>query len=296
MLDLLLVWALQREDAGGGVACLECADELVEPTDLAPGEPAGAGCDGLFGQVGRELAGDVEEHLSYADGFAHRGVWDDAGFLEVSRLFGAVSHYSGGACAYVTVEDVPGRPQVEEVGVVEKFPVPDRTPLRSPQEPEFQSPGLAPRVFRACHESLGLRANLAGHLRGQGDVEDEGVQVHAGARIEHEGEARREGIDYLFGALFVTGNGPLLGYRDYSRQFSGTDAGLVGHHRYLPVDLHGVHQDRGRPGSQLAGESFRQSVGEGALAGGGGTADDERPARLARLLTRGPQRGGPLGS
>src|SRR5215210_6770650 len=130
MLDLLLVWALQREDAGGGVAYLECADELVEPTDLSPGEPAGAGCDSLFGQVGRELAGDVEEHLSYADGFAHRGVRDVPGFLKVSRLFGAVSYYSGGARAYVAVKDVPGRPQVEEGGFVEKFPVPDRTSLR----------------------------------------------------------------------------------------------------------------------------------------------------------------------
>src|SRR5918997_4609329 len=104
----------------------------------------------------------------------------------------------------------------------------------------------------------------------------------------------------LLGPPPVAGYGPLLGDGDDADQLGGTRAGLVGYHRYLPVDLHGIDRDRGGVRPVLFGEGLGQSVGQVALAGGRGAADYESLSLLLGLrLDSVPalrQRGWPTGS
>src|SRR5919199_275260 len=132
MPDSPIAGALRDEDAGG---IREAAHELIEPPDLASGQPAGARGDDLFGLVPGEVAGGVEEHLPYADGLAHRGVGNDPGLLKSLRLFGAAfARDLRGANQYVAVEVFPRRTQVDERRVVAKAALPDRAALRGPRD------------------------------------------------------------------------------------------------------------------------------------------------------------------
>src|ERR687897_1142257 len=110
----------------------------------------------------------------------------------------------------------------------------------------------------------------------------------------------RQGAYNLLGSSPVAGYGPLLGDGDDADQLGGTRAGLVGYHRYLPVDLHRIDRDRGGVRPVRFGEGLGQSVGQVALAGGRGAADDESLSLLLGLR-RDPvlalrQRGWPAGS
>src|SRR5829696_4294736 len=115
----------------------------------------------------------------------------------------------------------------------------------------------------------------------------------------------RQGSYSLFGSPPVAGYGPRLGNGDDADQLGGTRTGLVGYHRYLPVDLHGIDRDSGDMRPVRFGEGLGQSVGQVAFAGGRGAADDECLSLLLELRPRAPssrsvlalrQRGWPTGS
>ena len=62
------------QDGDGGPA-LKGLGEFIEPPDLAPGEPAGAGGDLVFGLIQRHLSGQVLQQLTHAHGIQHGRVY-----------------------------------------------------------------------------------------------------------------------------------------------------------------------------------------------------------------------------
>src|SRR5829696_7584712 len=98
----------------------------------------------------------------------------------------------------------------------------------------------------------------------------------------------RQGAYSLLGSPPVAGYGPLLGNGDDADQLCGTRAGLVGYHRYLSVDLHGIDRDRGSMRPVRFGEGLGQSVSQVALASSRGAADDESLSLLLELRPRAP--------
>src|ERR687893_2604060 len=96
----------------------------------------------------------------------------------------------------------------------------------------------------------------------------------------------RQSAYSILGSPPVAGYRPLLGNGDDADQLGGTRAGLVGNHRQLPVDLHRIDRDRGGMRPVRFGEGLGHSVGQVALAGGRGAADDESLSLLLGLRRR----------
>src|SRR5829696_5392469 len=114
-------------------------------------------------------------------------------------------------------------------------------------------------VLGAGGEVLGDPPRARSHLRREGYVEYDGVQVHAGPRVEHERRLRAR--HDLLRARLVVGDGPPLGDRDDPHELRGPATGLVGYFGYLAVDLHRVHNERRDESPVLLAQHFRQGVG-----------------------------------
>jgi hypothetical protein len=71
----LVLWIFHDEKCGGFRKTI-C--QLIEPANLAPGQPSGASGDLLLCLSGGKVARDAKKHLLYADGFADRGIGLDA--------------------------------------------------------------------------------------------------------------------------------------------------------------------------------------------------------------------------
>src|SRR5215211_3448373 len=224
MHSIQIYWILDDRHFG---SVFEGTRQFVEPAHLAAGQFSGTlGYTGLRFVEGY-LSGEVSDQLPHADGVRDRGVDPRSHLFELRCLFEAFAHDPLRALRDSSVQRPRVRAQVDQGRLVTEFPFPDGAPVRDPRELQLLRPRSAPGVGRARGDLRRHPPRSRVHLRREGHLEEDSVQVHSRPGIEHERRLRP--ADDLLRARLVPGHSPFLRDGDDADELGRTAAGVVGY-------------------------------------------------------------------